>query len=412
MAVSNIDRRYYEHYIGKHTEMNALYSEHKVEGAQDEVIEVVDYLYKGGKDEQESRLIEALDEVNQIRLLSSTCRGKVWRSVEAAHTVLRQKDQNGPDVDPDENEADFKAALQNFYTSELFVDEMQDTKEGQDKADLLLVTHGENSSQNDPTTEEIEFRNWLRRQAAQSHNFREILELFGAFYAAANAMKRENYSRRSTKSGVTFGNRVPDIMIPEFAKFAVPELETLFEYRFAQRQLMLHERKAVTPSKKGPIVLALDKSGSMENYVGKYKKMNVAIGFAMAVVKQLDDDGRGCQVFSFDWNQHEVFPEGASLPQKFKALMGLGEGGDTLLENALLHALDIGGRDTDVLCITDGVDRNLNVDAVRSAKRGRHIACLLVSEYKADTTAMQGAADSFILANSTDDFNHLMAEAI
>jgi uncharacterized protein with von Willebrand factor type A (vWA) domain len=175
---------------------------------------------------------------------------------------------------------------------------------------------------------------------------------------------------------------------------------------------MLHERKAVTPSKKGPIVLALDKSGSMENYVGKYKKMNVAIGFAMAVVKQLDDDGRGCQVFSFDWNQHEVFPEGASLPQKFKALMGLGEGGDTLLENALLHALDIGGRDTDVLCITDGVDRNLNVDAVRSAKRGRHIACLLVSEYKADTTAMQGAADSFILANSTDDFNHLMAEAI
>jgi len=407
MTVSKLDKIYYNMFIKQHD----LAREHIVDGRGDELFDLIDYFYKGGLDTNHGKDIQAMDEVNAIRAMVPVCRNNAWRAVDTAANVLEQGKPDTDNVDED-NEADFKASVQNFYSSDKVVDAMQEAKDSQDMLDMMVGASNEAGLSTEPGPDEIEFRNWLSERVKYDHNLKEILEWFGNFYSFANELKRKNYEHSSTVERIVTGNHVPDIVPSEFALCGIEELDVLFDYSFVMKDLMQFDRTSISEGKGGPITLGLDLSASMGDPIGGQKKFNIAAGFAMAVVKVMDDDDRRCQMFGFRWQGELLFNGDEPLAERLKRIVKLDPSGGTLLQAALLYAFDIAPKDDDVLIVTDGADENIDVDRVNNYKGERKVSTLLVSHLSPKVMKMKAVSDSFIIANDSSGFEQLMSKAI
>jgi uncharacterized protein with von Willebrand factor type A (vWA) domain len=196
------------------------------------------------------------------------------------------------------------------------------------------------------------------------------------------------------------------------ANLAIEELELLFGYNYAMKELQQYDRSKPESGKKGNIVLVMDKSGSMDKPIGHYKKINVALGFAMAVVKALDDDDRNCVGIDFNESAGVSFTEDNSLEEKFTAILNLTANGMTHTHNAIKAAASSSDDSYDVMVVTDGVDDTLG-NKTKELVKNRKLSCLLVGEYAPQGTALSKIADSFIVTNDLDEgFKELMKEAI
>lgn len=398
--MNSIEQRFYERYVDKHDELRGR--------ADEQTLEVVDYLYKGGKDGEVSDFVEALDEVNKIRLLRKTCKGHIWRAVDSAATIMRNDESS--DIPED---VDYKSAVQNFYTADRFEGDLEETRDIQDTQDIMLSAAGKyEGSTTEPSEDELKFRNWLRQNMQHNKRFRNILELFGAFYERANEMKRTAYKKRSQPTGVTQGRDMPNVLTSQKVLMASEEAEILFNLKFAKSALMQTKRHGPVESDRGPIVFLLDTSGSMDNKVGKYRKIDIAIGFMMAMAKMMHDDDRPFKILGFDWSTRLLAESGQKLTEVYRTLLGISEDGGTNIEGAILTGLREADDNTDVLIVTDAADDKVNATTIQQAKGGRKVSCLLVSEYGEDSVVLREAVDSFILARSTDDFEHLIKKAI
>lgn len=410
--VSELDKIYYRSYIRDHDA-----AVEQVNKRGEEFFDLVDYLYKGGVDNG-SKEIEIMDEVNFIRALRPVCRNNAWRAVDTAASIMSKRDSSGIESDPEAiNEADYKAALQNFYSSDSFIDEMEETKDGQNKLDLLLAgkDEGYDGTRGEPSKEEVQFRNWLAKQADYDKHIRDVLEWFGNFYAYANELKRENYERSSNIERITQGNSIRDLVPSEFATLGIEEVDILFDMAYAMEQLMEFDRTSISEGKSGPITLGLDLSGSMDmngQRIGKYSKMSVAVGFVMAIIRAMEDEDRRVQVFGFRYNVVKLLPPSESIESRLKELLGLNASGSTSLQTALLHSLEVASKDDDVLMVTDGVDNDIDSVRINGLKGQRKISTLLISEYAPDTMKMREVSDSFILTNGADGFEQLMTEVV
>jgi len=417
--VNNLDRLMYDRFIEQHPGMND-YIESRggwVEMGQegwDELYGMVDYLYKGGLDNLVNDFVETLDEVNAIRSLKFVCKGDAWRSVDTASTILEAKSNSSQlQQAEDFDDEDFKSALRNFYSGEMFGEELDAAGQQQNTIQQLVTKGGDNYTPSAPATEdELKFRNWLKERASKDTNIQEILEFFGAFYAHANRLKRESYQSTTEVTGITLGDNVRDLIPTEMASLAIEELELLFGYNYAMKELQQYDRSKPESGKKGNIVLVMDKSGSMDKPIGHYKKINVALGFAMAVVKALDDDDRNCVGIDFNESAGVSFTEDNSLEEKFTAILNLTANGMTHTHNAIEAAAWSSDDSYDVMVVTDGVDDTLG-NKTKELVKNRKLSCLLVGEYAPQGTALSKIADSFIVTNDLDEgFKELMKEAI
>ena len=117
------------------------------------------------------------------------------------------------------------------------------------------------------------------RRVREHPNLRRICELAGRYRRFAQSRQR-----RKTKHGlddvvgVELGGDLGRLLPSELARLSVPEFEWDTLRRIAERQAMCREHHASEPVAKGPIIIALDESGSMAG-----DKIHTAKALALAL---------------------------------------------------------------------------------------------------------------------------------
>lgn len=141
----------------------------------------------------------------------------------------------------------------------------------------------------------------LYKRVRNNPTLRRICELAGRYRRVAQSKQR----MKSTHGwddlvGVEPAGEVARLLPHELAKLAVPELELDTLRRLAERQTLCREYRSVEPAGKGPVIVAVDESGSMSGNKGHTAK---ALALAMAWVAR--QQRRWCSLVAYSGDSGE-----------------------------------------------------------------------------------------------------------
>lgn len=130
---------------------------------------------------------------------------------------------------------------------------------------------------------------------------RRICELAGRFRRVAQSKQRMKQTHGlDDVVGVEPGGDIGRLLPVELSRLALPELELDTLRRIAERQAACREHHAVEPVGKGPVVVALDESGSMEG-----AKIHTAKALALALAWVARHQRRWCALVAYSGDSGE-----------------------------------------------------------------------------------------------------------
>ena len=103
----------------------------------------------------------------------------------------------------------------------------------------------------------------------------QIMELAGNWFGDALKQRRKR-QQGATPDGIEFGRDLPRMLGSELATLADPDLEDLWLHRYSTRTLQQY-RQGSTPCKRGPVVVCVDTSGSMDEFEVASKALTIAV---------------------------------------------------------------------------------------------------------------------------------------
>lgn len=204
-------------------------------------------------------------------------------------------------------------------------------------------------------------------------------------------------------TGVMLGGDVARALPSELALLADPDLEDLFLLRWQERRLLSLELTGQATDgvagagRKGPVIAAVDTSGSMRGPPGVMAK-----AVLLAVVRRVVPQGRAVHVLLFGSLGESTelrFRRGAGGLEDLLAFLALSfDGGtdfDTPLQRALVLLEERDLQDADLLVITDGYARATpEIEAaVKQARLGRGARCFGVVVPGGTDDGLVGFAD-------------------
>lgn len=201
----------------------------------------------------------------------------------------------------------------------------------------------------------------LYRRVRSNPTLKRICEIAGRYRRVAQSRQR----RKTTHGlddmvGVVLDGDLGRLLPQELAKLAIPEFEDDTLRRLVEKQVMCREYRATEPVGKGPIVIVVDESGSMEG-----EKIHTAKALALAMAWIARQQRRWCALIAFAggkdgrllglppgrWNE-------ASLADWLEAFLGGGTTCDVPLvelPNRYWKELACPPGITDILCVTDAI---------------------------------------------------------
>jgi uncharacterized protein with von Willebrand factor type A (vWA) domain len=204
----------------------------------------------------------------------------------------------------------------------------------------------------------------LAREVGRSHRLKQVAALCGRLTRIALHVQstRVQYPPDEV-ADITYGSDIGHVLPSELALLADPTLEALFFHRYAEGQLMQYELLGNEKQGQGPIILAVDTSGSMIEALGGIAKdvWAKAVMLALMAIARLQE--RDMVAFLFSGSAHELarfdFPKGRAPHQTVIQAVETFIGGGTVFEpwmEAALQAVDEAqmGR-ADVIAATDGL---------------------------------------------------------
>ncbi len=130
---------------------------------------------------------------------------------------------------------------------------------------------------------------------------RRICELAGRFRRVAQSKQRMKTTHGlDDVVGVEPGGDVGRLLPVELAKLAIPELELDTLRRIAEREALCREYHAVEPVGKGPVIIALDESGSMDG-----AKIHTAKALALTLAWVARQQRRWCALVAYSGDSGE-----------------------------------------------------------------------------------------------------------
>jgi uncharacterized protein with von Willebrand factor type A (vWA) domain len=159
---------------------------------------------------------------------------------------------------------------------------------------------------------------------------------------------------------VETGNRLQHVLRSEFALLATPETTYEFYRKYTQKELLQFKLRGTEQVGKGPIVIAIDKSGSMNG-----KPFNWAMAVAESLRRFAAEEDRDYYAVFFgnneDRNRFE-FPKGKGPFEKVLTFLSCIADGGTQFDGVLTEALDKatnafdgeGRGKADIVFVTDG----------------------------------------------------------
>lgn len=187
---------------------------------------------------------------------------------------------------------------------------------------------------------------------------RIICDLAGRFRRVAQSKQRAKSTHGlDDMVGVEPGGDIGRLLPVELAKLVVPELELDTLRRIAERQALCREHHATEPIGKGPIIVSVDESGSMEG-----PKVHTAKALALALAWVARSQRRWCGLLAYSGDSGErllALPPGrwdeSSLCDWLSAFIGRGSSLDVPVREMPDYYRRIGAPQgvTDLVFITD-----------------------------------------------------------
>ena len=220
---------------------------------------------------------------------------------------------------------------------------------------------------------------------------RRISELAGRFRRVAASKQRQKVSHGlDDVVGVEPGGDVGRLLPSELTRLAVPELELDTLRRIVERQAMCREHHAIEPVGKGPILVVVDESGSMEGAKAHTAK---ALALALAWVARQQQRWAGLIAYSGGSGERLLaLPPGRwdenALCDWLSAFIGGGSDLDLPIEELPRMYREIGAPAgvTDLVMVTDARCR------IPPALRNRFVAWKQTARVRAVALVVDGAS--------------------
>jgi uncharacterized protein with von Willebrand factor type A (vWA) domain len=198
----------------------------------------------------------------------------------------------------------------------------------------------------------------LFRRVRNDFALRRICEMAGRFRRLAQSRQRMKTSHGVDEvAGVELGGDLARLLPVELARIALPELELDTLRRLAERQCMQRFVRGAEPVGRGPVLVAVDESGSMQG-----DKAHTAKALALAVAWVARRRRRWCALVAYSGNSGErllALPPGRwdelALCEWLSAFIGKGSSIDVPVRELprMYEQLRAPHGRTDVLFLTD-----------------------------------------------------------
>jgi len=203
----------------------------------------------------------------------------------------------------------------------------------------------------------------LAMRVVRSPKLKLIAEMCGRFTRIAMSVQKSRVNHPPSEiTSITIGNDLAHLLPGEVALLGDPDLEDLFYLKFAERLLLQYELEGRESEGRGPIILALDESGSMSESLGGVVKeawsKSVMLGL-LAIARRQKRDLAVIHFSGPDQLQARVFPKGESSPLELIDAVEFFFGGGTVFDRWMEEATRFVDQDrfdrADVIVISDGI---------------------------------------------------------
>jgi len=240
----------------------------------------------------------------------------------------------------------------------------------------------------------------LAERIRNNPKLRELAKLIGRFRRLAITTQRLKITKGADEIyDITQGNNVNRLLGQEKALLTIPELETLFYIKHAEKKLMEYDLRAKEKLAKGPIVCALDESGSMSG-----EKEIWAKAVAIALLEIAISQNRKFAFVHFSSNgEYKTFLfEERPSPEKMLDMAEWFYGGGTDFETPLKECRRIVDEDyprADIVFITDGecdISDKFMEDFIEWKEKSEvHIFGVMVDSYHYESKGDHPVMDKF-----------------
>jgi len=231
----------------------------------------------------------------------------------------------------------------------------ESTKQSRDQLQALL---GSGCGTDDAEMNKVPLRDQLQLAEAllKSQKLAEIVMWAGRFKEIAKKKQKTKHADSVDRSGVTMGNKIPQLLPVEFLHMQNPLTKLDFYRRFAEGHTLMFDTSGKETLGKGPIIFCLDQSTSMVGLDTQSK------GFALAMMMIAKMQKRDFALVCFSNGARlktSIYEKGNLQPQDFIEMAESFLKGGTDFELPLKEAARIIGtsrfRKADITFCTDGV---------------------------------------------------------
>lgn len=293
--------------------------------------------------------------------LAAECRGEAYAAgtaVETLMAVLKPQVPDAPDQKPPETiRRSIGAACEKASQA---VEELRDSLEG-----LGQVGWGTNSGVGGELN--ASSIRALAGRLKTDARLRQIAMLAGRFKRIAAAKRRQKYRHGADEiADIEQGADLARLLPSEVVKLTHPKLRLAFMRTVVERSCLQYQLIGNAPLGRGPLVVLLDKSGSMDGPRDIW-----ATAVALALLDHAHREGRTFALLAFDYHvKHEsVVKPGGLLPQEalFTACAGGTEIGAAVARGLELIRQHQELRKGDLVVITDGGSDTASAPHLRAA---------------------------------------------
>ncbi|MBM7715375.1 uncharacterized protein with von Willebrand factor type A (vWA) domain [Bacillus thermophilus] len=226
------------------------------------------------------------------------------------------------------------------------------------KNDVKSLLGGASAGNQNAELKKVPLRDQIKLAEALSNDIRvkRVAEWAGRMKMIARKKQKSKHTESIDRSGVTLGNSVERLLPVELGMYMNPKTKKDFMRRFVEGETLQYEQKGNEVLGKGPIVLCLDQSGSMEGLDMQSK------GFALALMSIAKRQKRDFCLIRFSTRVYiEEYPKGKISIDDMVSLATNFLGGGTNFEKPLKQALSTINKSrfekADVVFVTDGEAR-------------------------------------------------------
>lgn len=200
----------------------------------------------------------------------------------------------------------------------------------------------------------------LAETLLRSNKLKRVTDLMGRFRQILKGLDAVKYTHGSDEIvDITTGNDLARLLPNELLKLQVTPL--LFFKDYTENNLLQYEMKGVEPQGKGPIIVCLDVSPSMQEGMGDASREEWAKAMTLALIALAEKQKRAFALVTFAERviNSEFFAGPVSIEKKMKIAATATKGGGTdymcALDNAFgMRQKHVELKPADLVFITDG----------------------------------------------------------